>query len=167
MTRSLIDQAVELGGPGCIELLLVDALYADGPLLAWLKYRHEIDALVPIPSDREIHRDLQGLAGAGMLEFRCHSYVRAIQGHKQRRTLDNTMMSISLCLLFGSSLLGSGRSSKCSTIERRSLHRSLPHRSGGNSRLLAISCPPWLETQTVKGVDYQETLLPETPASLL
>ena len=88
VTRSLIDQAVELGGPGCIELLLVDALYADGPLLAWLKYRHEIDTLVPIPSDREIHRDLQGLARAEMLEFRRHSYVRAIQGHKQRRTLD-------------------------------------------------------------------------------
>jgi hypothetical protein len=26
--------------------LLADALYADGPLLAWLKYRHGIDALV-------------------------------------------------------------------------------------------------------------------------
>jgi len=88
VTRSLIEQAVELGGPGCIELLLVDALYADGPLLAWLKYRQEIDVLVPIPSDREIHRDLQGLVRAGMLEFRRHSYVRAIQGHKQRRTLD-------------------------------------------------------------------------------
>jgi len=88
VTRSLIDQAVELGGPGCIELLLVDALYADGPLLAWLKYHQQIDVLVPIPSDREIHRDLQGLARAGMLEFRRHSYVRAIQGHKQRRTLE-------------------------------------------------------------------------------
>jgi hypothetical protein len=88
VTRSLIEQAVELGGPGCIELLLVDALYADGPLLAWLKYCQEIDVLVPIPSDREIHRDLQGLARAGMLKFRRHSYVRAIQGHKQRRTLD-------------------------------------------------------------------------------
>lgn len=58
------------------------------PLLAWLKYHHQIDTLVPIPSDREIHRDLQGLAHTGMLKFRRHSYVRAIQGHKQRRTLD-------------------------------------------------------------------------------
>jgi hypothetical protein len=33
VTRSLIEQAVALGGQGTIELLLVDALYADGPLL--------------------------------------------------------------------------------------------------------------------------------------
>jgi hypothetical protein len=39
--------------------LLVDALYADGPFLAWCKYEHGIDVLVPLPSDREIHRDLK------------------------------------------------------------------------------------------------------------
>jgi SRSO17 transposase len=33
-TRSLVEQAVKLGGRGTIELLLADALYADGPLLA-------------------------------------------------------------------------------------------------------------------------------------
>jgi hypothetical protein len=36
VTRELIEQALELGGPDCIELLLADALYADGPLIAWL-----------------------------------------------------------------------------------------------------------------------------------
>lgn len=35
VTRELIEQALRLGGPDCIRLLLVDALYADGPLLAW------------------------------------------------------------------------------------------------------------------------------------
>src|SRR5581483_7398578 len=81
-------QAVRLGGTGCIGLLLVDALYADGPLLAWCKYRQQIDVLVPVPSDREIHRDLDGLAQGGLLNFERFSYVRTIQGHKSRRTLD-------------------------------------------------------------------------------
>lgn len=92
VTRSLIEQALELGGPACIELLLVDALYADSPLLAWLKYCRNIDVLVPIPSDRDIHKDLEGLERADLLKSRRHSYVRVVQGHKQRRTLDISAM---------------------------------------------------------------------------
>jgi hypothetical protein len=88
VTRSLIEQLIELGGPEPIELLLVDALYADGPLLAWCKYEHGIDVLVPLPKDREIHRDMMRLAAAGALPLVRHSYVRYIQGHKQRRTVN-------------------------------------------------------------------------------
>jgi hypothetical protein len=87
VTRSLIEQAVALGGAGTIELLLVDALYADGPLLAWLKYQQHIDVVVPIPADRQLHQDLLGLERGGLLKPRHHSYVRTIQGHKQRRAL--------------------------------------------------------------------------------
>jgi hypothetical protein len=88
VTRSLLEQALELGGPGSVSLLLADALYADGPLLAWCKYVHGIDVLVPIPSDRELHKDLEGLAAGGLLKFERYTYVRRIQGHKQRRTVD-------------------------------------------------------------------------------
>jgi hypothetical protein len=88
VTRSLVEQALELGGSETIDLLLMDALYADGPLLAWLKYQQGIDALVPIPADRELHRDLVGLANGGLLKFRRHSYVRTIQGHKCRRSIE-------------------------------------------------------------------------------
>lgn len=88
VTRGLVEQAIQLGGPGAIELLLVDALYADGPLLAWLKYERQIDVLVPVPSDRKIHEDLVGLAEGGLLKFRHHSYVRTVQGHKRRRHLE-------------------------------------------------------------------------------
>ena len=49
VTRSLIEQVLEVAGPQAISLLLADALYADGPLLAWLKYRQGIDALVSLP----------------------------------------------------------------------------------------------------------------------
>ena len=37
VTRSLIEQVLAAAGPQAISLLLADALYADGPLLAWLK----------------------------------------------------------------------------------------------------------------------------------
>jgi hypothetical protein len=87
VTRSLVEQAVALGGQGCIELLLADALYADGPLLAWLKYVQGIDALVPLPADRLMYQDLQGLARSGLLTWTRHSYTRTVQGHKGRRTL--------------------------------------------------------------------------------
>lgn len=88
VTRSLVEQALQLGGEDAIDLLLADALYADGPLLAWLKYEKGIDALVPIPADRELHRDILGLARGGLLKFRRHSYIRVIQGHKGRRTIE-------------------------------------------------------------------------------
>lgn len=38
VTKELVAQAVAVGGVGCLSLLLADAFYADGPLLAWLKY---------------------------------------------------------------------------------------------------------------------------------
>jgi predicted RNA binding protein YcfA (HicA-like mRNA interferase family) len=37
VTRSLIEQVLQMAGPQAMSLLLADALYADGPLLAWLK----------------------------------------------------------------------------------------------------------------------------------
>jgi len=88
VTKELIEQAVALGGEGCIELLLADALYADGPLLAWLKYAQGIDALVALPADRLLYQDLQGLAQGGLLRWTRHRYVRRVQGHKQRRVVE-------------------------------------------------------------------------------
>src|SRR5207302_8081937 len=49
VTRSLIEQVLQVAGPKAINLRLSDALYADGPLLAWLKYGQGIDALVSLP----------------------------------------------------------------------------------------------------------------------
>ena len=88
VTKELVLQALELGGKGCIELLLADALYADGPLLAWLKYQQGIDALVPLPADRVLYQDLVGLARGGLLRFGRHRYVRTIKGHKHRREVE-------------------------------------------------------------------------------
>jgi hypothetical protein len=87
VTRALVEQALELGGPGCMGLLLADALYADGPLLAWLKYAQGIDVLVPVPADRRLYKHLQGMVRAGWITWSQHSYVRTLQGHKGRRTV--------------------------------------------------------------------------------
>ena len=88
VTRELIEQALELGGPECIGLLLADALYADGPLIAWLAYARGIDVLTPLPPDRRMYADALGLARRGLLAWTRHRYVRTIRGHKQARTVE-------------------------------------------------------------------------------
>jgi hypothetical protein len=90
VTRALIEQVLQVAGPQAIRLLLADALYADGPLLAWLKYRHGIDALVSLPEDRLLYQDLQGLADGQLIDWTHHRYLRTIQGHKQRREVEVT-----------------------------------------------------------------------------
>jgi len=90
VTRQLVEQVLEAAGPDTISLLLADALYADGPLLAWLKYRKGIDALVPLPVDRLLYQDVQGLADAQLSEWTQHRYVRTVQGHKQIREVKVT-----------------------------------------------------------------------------
>src|SRR5437016_1992266 len=90
VTRSLIEQVLQVAGPKAINLLLADALYADGPLLAWLKYGQGIDALVSLPEDRLLYQDLKGLADRRILDWTHHRYVRTIQGHKQVREVEVT-----------------------------------------------------------------------------
>ncbi len=90
MTRQLVEQVLEMAGPQAISLLLADALYADGPLLAWLKYEKGIDALVSLPEDRLLYQDLQGLANGQLIDWTQHRYLRTIGGHKQLREVEVT-----------------------------------------------------------------------------
>jgi hypothetical protein len=87
VTRELVEQVRHLGGPRCIRLLLADALYADGPLLAWLKYQCGIEVLVPLPADRLLYADLAGLAATGRVSWSTHRYTVVLQGHKHLRTV--------------------------------------------------------------------------------
>src|SRR5438132_8720139 len=90
VTRALIEQVLQVAGPQAISLLLADALYADGPLLAWLKYGKGIDALVSLPEDRLLYQDLKGLADGRLIDWSHHRYVRTIGGHKQLREVEVT-----------------------------------------------------------------------------
>ncbi len=90
VTRQLIEQVLAVAGPQAISLVLADALYADGPLLAWLKYGKGIDVLVSLPEDRLLYQDLQGLAQGRLIDWSHHRYVRTIAGHKQVREVEVT-----------------------------------------------------------------------------
>jgi hypothetical protein len=90
VTRELLEQVLEVAGPHAISLLLADALYADGPLLAWLKYGKGIDALVSLPADRLVYQDVQGLVNAQLIEWTHHRYLRTVQGHKHIREVEVT-----------------------------------------------------------------------------
>ncbi len=90
VTRSLIEQVLQVAGPQAISLRLSDALYADGPLLAWLKYGKGIDALVSLPEDRLLYQDLQGLADGRLIDWTHHRSMRTIGGHKQLREVEVT-----------------------------------------------------------------------------
>jgi hypothetical protein len=90
VTRSLIEQVLDVAGPQAIGLLLADGFYADGPLLAWLKYCKGIESLVSLPEDRLLYQDLQGLADGQLINWTHHRYLRTIQGHKQVREVEVT-----------------------------------------------------------------------------
>src|SRR5258707_3007409 len=90
VTRQLVEQVLEVAGPQAIGLRLPDALYADGPLLAWLKYRKDIDGLVGLAEDRLVYQDLQGLAQGQLIDLSHHRYLRTTGGHQQVREVEVT-----------------------------------------------------------------------------
>jgi hypothetical protein len=71
-----------------VDEALADALYCDGPLLAWLAYQKGIDVLTVLPPDRQMHADVLGMARRGLLSWTQHRYVRTIRGQKQMRTVE-------------------------------------------------------------------------------
>lgn len=93
VVRSLVEDVIAAGGPDTIEWLLMDALYADGPLLAWLEYGCGIHALVRLPEDRQMYQDLEGLARTGLADWKRHTDARYLSGHKQVRDVSVAMAS--------------------------------------------------------------------------
>lgn len=57
----MVDEIRELAGKKAIKWLLMDALYADGPLLVGLKWERGIDAMVRLPENRTMYQDLWDL----------------------------------------------------------------------------------------------------------
>jgi hypothetical protein len=85
VVRALLADFDQVAGGASMEWLLMDAYYADGPLLAWLEYERHTHALVRLPEERQLYQDLAGLLRAGLITRRTHTDVRYLSGHKQVR----------------------------------------------------------------------------------
>lgn len=83
----MVDEVRALGGDPAIAWLLMDALYADGPLLARLKHERGIEALVRLPEDRRLYEQLFGLLRGAPTAWREHLDTRYVAGKKQTRRM--------------------------------------------------------------------------------
>jgi hypothetical protein len=84
---AMVDEVREIAGENAIEWLLMDALYADGPLLANLKYVRQIDVMVRLPQDRRMYEQLMGLLRVFPETWQEHLDTRYVSGHKQIRQM--------------------------------------------------------------------------------
>jgi hypothetical protein len=84
---AMVDELREIAGPGAIEWMLMDALYADGFILANLKYARQIDVMVRLPEDRRMYEQLMGLLRVLPEAWQEHADVRYLSGHKQTRQM--------------------------------------------------------------------------------
>jgi hypothetical protein len=84
---AMVDELREIAGNDAIEWMLMDALYADGFILANLKYAREIDVMVRLPEDRRMYEQLMGLLRVLPEAWQEHSDVRYLSGHKQTRQM--------------------------------------------------------------------------------
>ena len=84
----MVDEIRDIAGEQAIEWLLMDALYADGPLLAGLKLRRGIDALVRLPETRTMYQDLWDLLDWEPQRWQSSWLdVRYVAGRKQLRKI--------------------------------------------------------------------------------
>jgi hypothetical protein len=84
---AMVDEVREIAGTGAIEWMLMDALYADGFILANLKYARQIDVMVRLPEDRRMYEQLMGLLRVIPEAWQEHPDVRYLSGHKQSRQM--------------------------------------------------------------------------------
>jgi len=84
---AMVDEIRALAGPEAIAWLLMDALYADGFILANLKYARHIDVMVRLPQDRRMYEQLIGLLRLFPTAWQAHLDVRYLSGHKQTRQM--------------------------------------------------------------------------------
>ena len=84
---AMVDEVREIAGEDAIEWMLMDALYADGFILANLKYARQIDAMVRLPEDRRMYEQLMGLLRVFPGTWQEHPDIRYLSGHKQTRQM--------------------------------------------------------------------------------
>jgi len=84
---AMVDELREIAGNDAIEWMLMDALYADGFILANLKYARQIDVMVRMPEDRRMYEQLMGILRVIPEAWQEHPDVRYLSGHKQIRQM--------------------------------------------------------------------------------
>jgi len=84
---AMVDELRTIAGEEIIEWMLMDALYADGFLLANLKYARQIDVMVRLPEDRRMYEQLMGILRLIPEAWQAHPDVRYLSGHKQTRQM--------------------------------------------------------------------------------
>jgi len=84
---AMVDELREIAGTAAIEWMLMDALYADGFILANLKYARQIDVMVRLPEDRRMYEQLMGILRVLPETWQEHQDVRYLSGHKQIRQM--------------------------------------------------------------------------------
>jgi hypothetical protein len=84
---AMVDEVREIAEADAIEWMLMDALYADGPILANLKYARQIDVMVRLPEDRRMYEQLIGILRVIPETWQEHPDVRYLSGHKQSRQM--------------------------------------------------------------------------------
>lgn len=84
---AMVDELREIAGIDAIEWMLMDALYADGFILANLKYARQIDVMVRLPEDRRMYEQLMGILRVIPEAWQEHPDVRYLSGHKQIRQM--------------------------------------------------------------------------------
>lgn len=84
---AMVDEVRQIAGEAALEWLLMDALYADGFILANLKYGRQIDVMVRLPEDRRMYEQLMGLLRVVPETWQEHLDVRYLSGHKQTRQM--------------------------------------------------------------------------------
>ena len=84
---AMVDEMREIAGSDAIEWMLMDALYADGFILANLKYARQIDVMVRLPEDRRMYEQLMGILRVIPEAWQEHPDVRYLSGHKQTRQM--------------------------------------------------------------------------------
>lgn len=82
---AMVDEVRQIAGEEAIAWLLMDALYADGFILAHLKYARQIDVMVRLPEERRMYEQLMGLLRVFPEAWQEHLDVRYLSGHKQTR----------------------------------------------------------------------------------
>jgi hypothetical protein len=89
---AMVDELCAIAGEAAIEWLLMDALYADGFILANLKYARQIDVMVRLPEDRRMYEQLMGILRVIPEAWQEHPDVRYLSGHKQVRQMQVAKM---------------------------------------------------------------------------